>query len=303
MAGPVQRLARLRAGFVDARARHGWLDHLARAVLRYYERHGNHLAAAIAFYSILNAIPLLMIAFAAAGYLLSFNPEILVALEVRLAHAVPAELAEAIQPIVDAAVEQRNAVAGVGLVAALWAGSWWMNNLREALSALWAIPPRNPASGWRMLSDLGALAGLWVAAIGTLAVTALGTGLVDFVLGLLGLDGTGWSELTRGGVALGLGLVTDWLICYWLLTRLPRTAVPVRWAARAAVVGAVGFEVLRFALTAFLGGVTGTPGGAVFGSLLALLVFAYLVCRFLLLLAAWVATASEYQVVRRADPP
>jgi len=48
------------------RARHEWLDHLLRAATRYTERHGNHYAAAITFFSVLSLVPLMMIAFAAA---------------------------------------------------------------------------------------------------------------------------------------------------------------------------------------------------------------------------------------------
>jgi len=38
------------------------------------------------------------------------------------------------EPDFETAIDQRNAVAGVGLVAALWSGVWWMSNLREAVS-------------------------------------------------------------------------------------------------------------------------------------------------------------------------
>jgi membrane protein len=281
---------RARAVVAGLRTRHEWIDHLVRAVLRYHERHGNHLAAAITFFSILNAVPLLMIAFAATGYLLAFSPELLATLEMRAADAVPPELSDTVDPFIETVVEQRNAVAGVGLVAALWAGIWWMSNLREAISSQWEIPPRNPASLRRLLSDLFALAGLWAALIVSLAITAIGTGLAETLLGLVGWHYSGWNQLTRIVVALPLGLVADWLIFYWLITRLPRIRGNVRGGARAALIGAVGFELLRQGLTLYLARITATPGGAVFGSLLGLLVFAYLVSRFILLVAAWAAT-------------
>jgi membrane protein len=88
-----------------------------------------------------------------------------------------------------------------------------------------------------------------------------------------------------------LGLGTGFLLFYWVLTRLPRTAVPRRGTVRAALVGAVGFEVLKQATALTIGSVSGTAGGAVFGPLLGLLLFLYLVARFALLLTAWAATA------------
>src|SRR5690606_37910624 len=79
-------------------------DHLLRAGARYHERRGNHFAAAITFFSVLNAIPLLMIAYATAGYVLAGNPALLDALDAATARAVPPELAERIEPVVAAAV-------------------------------------------------------------------------------------------------------------------------------------------------------------------------------------------------------
>jgi membrane protein len=282
--------ARVRSAVVRMRGRHEWVDHLFRTGVRYHERRGNHFAAAIAFFSILNAVPLLMVAFAAAGYVLWFDPAVLAAVEARAAAAVPPELSDTVGPVINAAIEQRNAVAGVGLLAALWAGIWWMANLREAVSAQWGMPPRNPASVRRLLSDLLALAGLWIALLAALAITAVGTGLGEALLRLTGWRGTGWTQATRLVLGLVLGLSADWVIALWIVTRLPRIHERVRGARRAAVLGAVGFEVLRQGLTIFLGNVGGSASGAVFGSLLGLLVFAYLVSRFILLLTAWTAT-------------
>jgi membrane protein len=282
--------ARLQAAVMGLRARHEWIDHMLRAGVRYHERRGNHFAAAITFFSILNAIPLLMIAYAAAGYVLALDPSRLAALEAGIARAVPPELSDTIEPVVDAAIEQRNTVAGIGLLAALWAGTWWMFNLREAVSAQWEMPPRSPASPSRLLSDLAALAGLWIAVIGSLAISAIGTGVGEAVLRWIGWQGADWSQLTRGGFGLLLSLVTDWLIFYWIITRLPRTRRHIQGATRAALLGAIGLEVLKQAMTIYLGRVTGTPGGTLFGSLLGPLVFAYLVSRFMLFTTAWAAT-------------
>jgi len=276
---------------IELRARHGWVDHLLRAGARYHERRGNHFAAAITFFSVLNAIPLLMIAYATAGYVLAGNPALLDALDAATARAVPPELAERIEPVVAAAVEQRGAVAGTGLVAALWAGTWWMFNIREAISAQWEIPPRSPLSPRRLLSDVVALAGLWAAVLGSLAVSAVGTRLGRVVLDALGWPCADWSPLTRVVAALLVSLAADWLILVWMLTRLPRTRRRIHGAGRVALLGAVGLEALKQGLAIYLGRVTGTPGGVIFGSVLGVLVFAYLVARCLLFLTAWAATA------------
>ncbi|GAA0896889.1 YhjD/YihY/BrkB family envelope integrity protein [Pseudonocardia zijingensis] len=285
--------ASLQAVVTELRVRHDWFDHLVRAGARYHERRGNHFAAAITFFSILNVVPLLMIAYATAGYVLVLNPALLAALDAALARAVPPELSDTVDPVVDAAIEQRNTVAGLGLLAALWAGTWWMFNLREAVSAQWAIPPRSAVSLWRLLSDVAALAGLWFAVIGSLAISAVGTSLGETVLWALGWPAADWSQFTRGGLALLLSLAADWLILFWVLTRLPRTRRRIHGAGRAALLGAIGLEVLKQGLAIYLSRITGSPGGTIFGTVFGLLVFAYLVSRFVLFMTAWAATARE----------
>lgn len=295
--------ARLRAAVMGLRSRYEWIDHLLRAGVRYHEQRGNHFAAAITFFSILNAVPLLMISYATAGYVLARNPSLLATLQARIARTLPPELSDTIEPIVDAAIAQRNTVASLGLIAALWAGTWWMFNLREAISAQWAISPLNPASLRRLLSDLAALAGLWIAVIGSLAISAVGTGLGETVLGLTGWQSVDLPQFTRGSFGLLLSLATDWLIFFWILTRLPRTRQHIRGGARTALLGAIGLETLKQGLMIFLGEMSGSPGGTIFGSLLGLLVFAYLISRFILFMTAWAATARGNQETTPAPVP
>jgi membrane protein len=287
----VARRNRVRAGIAGMRARHEWLDHLSRTGERYFQQRGNHFAAAVTFFSVLTAVPLLMVAFGAAGFVLWLNPTLLDDLQDAITTAVPGPLAEALNPIIDEAVAQRNAVAGLGLLAALWSGIWWTSNLREAVSAQWGLPALRPTSVARFWYDLRVLVVLGVTLLGSISVSVLATGGLDVGLAALGLADRRWSPLLTGAVAVALGLATGFLVFYWVITRLPRTEVPRRGAVRAAVVGAVGFEVLKQAIAFYLAVVTGTPGGAVFGPLLGLLLFLYLVARFTLLLTAWTATA------------
>jgi membrane protein len=165
------------------RARNPWLDHLVRAGARYTDHHGDHYAAAITFFSILSLVPLLMIAFAVAGYVLFFNPALLDEIRQAINAAVPPNMAATINPIIDQAIAQRNTVAGFGLLTALYSGIGWMSNLREALSEQWAQSPEPPALPKRLLFDLIALLGLGVALVA--ATLAQGSGGLGILLGLL----------------------------------------------------------------------------------------------------------------------
>jgi len=61
--------------------------------------------------------------------------------------------------------------------------------------------------------------------------------------------------------------------------------------------------VLKQGATAYFEVVTGTPGGAVFGSLLGLLLFGYLVARLLLWVTAWAATARGNERIAPVPVP
>ena len=144
---------------------------------------------------------------------------------------------------------------------------------------------------------------LGVTLLGSISVSVLATGALDVGLARLGLADGGVGAVVPAAAALVLGLGTGFLVFFWILTRLPRTAVPRRGVIRAALVGALGFEVLKQAAALSIGSVTGTPGGAVFGPLLGLLLFCYLVSRFALLVSAWAATARGNELLPAAAEP
>ena len=216
---------------------------------------------------------------------------------------MPGPLSDAVIPFIDEAVAQRNAVAGLGLLAALWSGIWWTSNLREAVSAQWALPAIRPTSLARFWHDLRVLVVLGVTLLGSISVSVLATGALDVGLAWLGLADGEVGAVVPAAAALLLGLGTGFLVFFWILTRLPRTPVPRRGVIRAALVGALGFEVLKQAVALSIGSVTGTPGGAVFGPLLGLLLFCYLVSRFALLVSAWAATARGNELPAAPSRP
>lgn len=289
--------------FEQLRARHEWLDHLVRAGGRYTERHGDHYAAAVTFFSVLSLVPLLMIAFAAAGYVLFFQPELLAQLEQGISTNVPPGLDTVINPVIREAIDSRAAVGVVGLLGALYSGVGWMSNLREALSEQWAQVPATPALLKRLLFDLLALAGLGLALVGSFAITGIASGFAATVLEFVGLGDQGWARFLLRVLGVVLGLAANWLVFLWVIARLPREHATLRSAAKAALFGAVGFEVLKQVMTVYLVSVTESPSGAVFGAFLGLLVFVFFASRFVLFVTAWAATARENEQEEPAPVP
>jgi membrane protein len=135
------------------------------------------------------------------------NPTLLDDLHEAITDAVPGALSDAVIPFLDEAVAQRNAVAGLGLLAALWSGIWWTSNLREAVSAQWALPALRPTSVARFWHDLRVLVVLGVTLLGSISVSVLATGVLDVGLARLGLSDGSAGALVVTGAALVLGWV------------------------------------------------------------------------------------------------
>ena len=275
------------------RARWPWLDHLVRAGTRYTENHGDHYAAAITYFSVLALVPLLMVAFAVAGYVLRGNPEILQALRQGIATSVPGGIGDLLGSVVDTAIRRAGAIGLIGLVGALYSGIGWMGNLREALSEQWGQREEAPPMIKRLGSDLVALVGLGLALVASFAISAVGGSLGRTLLGLVGLDDVGWARFLLFVATLLLGLAANWLVFLWVIARLPREPVSLHSAMKAALFGAVGFKILQVVMVYYLGAITSSPAGAAFGGILGLLVFIFFTSRFLLFVTAWAASADE----------
>ncbi|MFC5992760.1 inner membrane protein YhjD [Pseudonocardia hispaniensis] len=285
------------------RARHPWLDHIGRAAERYQKRHGDHYAAAITYFSVLALVPLLMIAFSAAAFVLRAQPGLLQQLQAGITEAAPGPLGDTLNGIVNTAISQAGAVGALGLLGALYSGIGWMSNLREALSEQWAQVEQPSNVAKKLVLDLAALVGLGISLVVALAVTAVGTGLGRTLLDLVGLGEQGWARFLLGVAGVVLGLVANWLVFLWVIARLPRAPVSARSAVKAALLGAIGFEILKQIMAVYLRAVAASPAGVAFGSIIGLLIFAFFVSRFLLFVTAWAATARENEPPQPAPVP
>lgn len=277
-----------------------WLDHLFRAAARYTESYGAHYAAAVTYFSVLSLVPMLMIGFAVAGFVLASEPALIAELQTSIAEAVPGSLGDTINGVVQQAIDSKGTVGVLGLLTAAYSGLGWMSNLRDALTAQWGHPKQDLPLVKTALKDLLALVTLGAALVVSFGLTAAGSGLAELVLRWVGLDGVGWAEALLKIGTIVLGLVANWLVFLWVLAKLPRKPFSLRSAAKGAAAAAIVFEVLKQGGTLYLSTVTSSPAGAAFGPIIGVLFFANLVAQSLLFITAWTATARE-NLLR--DPP
>lgn len=277
------------------RARMPWFDHVMRAQGRYTESKGDFYAAGITYFTIFALFPLLMVGFAAAGFVLVRMPDLLAEIEVRIKSTISGDLGQQVINLMDSAIASRTSVGVIGLATAAWAGLGWMANLREALTQMWGEQRGEPPGFVKTkLSDLVALLSAFVAIILTIALTALGSSnLMAKVLDWLGIpDFAALSVLLRV-VSLLMSLLVSWLLFTWMIARLPRESISVSSSVRAGLIAAVGFEIFKQVASIYLRSVVTGPAGATFGPVLGLMVFAYITARLVLFATSWAATAKD----------
>ncbi len=290
----VQVIDNVKAGIERRIQAQPWLDHLVRAVGRYQRQRGDYYAAGITYFTVLSLFPLLMIAFAVAGVVLSSNPELLEELRAKIVENIPGSFGTQLNDLVDQAVQSRRTVGVLGLVTGVYSGLGWMANLRAALTEQWE--QKSPDGNWlrTKVSDLGALVGLGLAFGVSLGLSALASS----TLGTRLLDSLGLGDAPGAGVLLWLlstllGFLASWAVFAWVIARLPREPVTLASAAKAAALAAVVFEVFKIVASIYLRSVLSSPAGATFGSIIGLMVFSYVTYRIVLFATAWAATAAE----------
>jgi membrane protein len=269
------------------------LDHLIRAGARYVDHSAYQYAASISFFSVLSFVPMLMVALSVAGLVLAREPIALKELREGITASVPPSLSGAITELVNNILDHQVKVGLFGLAVALYSGWNWMNTLRDGLTAMWDQERRPQRLVRTVVKDVLALLGLLAALLVSFALTATGGALGAYLLRLVGLDHVGWVHVVVVGLSVLLAIGADWLVFLWVLARLPRRPVPVRFALRGALAAAVGFEALKQIGGYYLQILGRSPTGVTFGWVVGLLVFSYLVARLVLLVAAWTAGRAE----------
>jgi membrane protein len=274
------------------RASRPWLDHVVRAWQQLGNTNGSLLAAALTFVSFLALIPLILLAVAVAGFVLRSHPDTLQKLLNQIQKQAPGGLGGTLKTAVKTAVDKRAGIGIVGLVGVALTGLGWVNNLRTATEQVWQHPPLKRSFVKAKIADLFVLAVLGAGLIVSVALTAVGSALTHEVVKVLSFSGSTATNVLARVVTIGVAVLADMFILGFLLFRLPRATVPRGTAIRAALLAAIGFEILKVVGTYYMAAATKNPAFALFGPILGVLLFLNLVFRFLLFCTAWTATGT-----------
>ena len=293
-------------GILDRlRARFGWFDHVMRAYERFDDRNGGFFAAGLTYYTIFALFPLLMVSFAAVGFMLSRRPELLKAIDDRIRSSVSGALGQQLVELMNSAIDARTSVGVIGLATAAWAGLGWMSHLRAAVTEMW-LEHRLDSPGFvrNKLSDLIAMFLTFLVIVATIALTALcHEAPMRAILRWLEIPEFSEFDWLFRIFSVVISLLVQWMLFTWMIARLPRQKVSLVNSMRAGLLAAIGFELFKQVASIYLRAVLRSPAGAAFGPVLGLMVFSYITAYLVLFATAWAATGSGDPRAKSVGPP
>ncbi|MEE4587733.1 MULTISPECIES: YihY/virulence factor BrkB family protein [Streptomyces violaceusniger group] len=267
---------------------------------RTYERldrvHWTRLAAAITFTSFIAFFPLIAVGAAVGAAMLSQSQ--MAQLQKKIAQQIPG-----ISGQLDLGGLVQNA-ATIGVVAGallLFTGISWVGSLRECLRAVWELEedPGNPLV--RKVKDGFVLIGLGGVALVSFAVSALAATAVGRIAQLIGIPENGVGGWLLRIAAFAIAVCADLVLLSYVLTWLPGVQPPRRTVVVAALIGAIGFELLKVLLSSYLKDVAAKSMYGAFGVPIALLLWMNFTAKLTLYCAAWTATPPAARAEHEAE--
>ncbi|WP_329621602.1 YihY/virulence factor BrkB family protein [Streptomyces sp. NBC_01255] len=253
------------------------------------EVHWSRLAAAITFLSFLALFPLITVAAAIGAALLS--TEQLDKIEEKISDQVPG-ISDQLD--IDGLVANAGTVGLIAGALLLVTGISWIGSMRECLRVVWGLDDTeegNPVV--RKGKDALVLLGLGGVAVCSLAASWLGSTAVGWSADRVGISGDGAGGYLLQAAAVLVAVAADFLMLLYVLTLLPGVHPPRRRLVVAALIGAVGFELLKLLLGGYMKGVAGKSMYGAFGTPIALMLWINFTAKLLLFSSAWTATGSR----------
>ncbi len=278
------------------RARYRWLDHVVRMVQHYGAVNGNAQAGAVTFFGFLSFFPILALGFFVISLLAQLYPDLKDQMVVEINKLVPGVIGSDPGQIKLSTIESYSATIGiVGLVLVVYAGLGWLSGMRQALEVMFVVPRQEkPSFVIGKLRDLGTLALVGLTLTVSVALSAGVTWFSGLILGWVGIDSGSLVPTVAVNVighALAIAASTVLLLTMFKLL-VVESHVPRGALLRGALLGAVGFEVLKLGANLLLKQTQGNPAFQVFGVTLILLVWINYFSRLVMYAAAWAYTAT-----------
>ncbi|MFC6342593.1 YihY/virulence factor BrkB family protein, partial [Nocardioides hankookensis] len=297
MPSPKERLAELRR-------RRPLVDHAVRMQEHYGAVNAGQQAGAVTYFAFLSFFPILALGFLVVGWIAFAYPQAESNLTTAVNNLLPGMIGSDPDQIslddFQGAKTTLGVVALVSLAGVLYAGLGWLSGMRAALEIVFEVPKKDqPNFVFGKLRDLVTMVLIGVILIVSVGVSGLVSSYSKKLLDTVGLSSTLSPLLQLLTIALGIG--ASMLLFFSLFKLLAEPATPTRSLWSGALLGALGFEVLKRLSGFLLASTKDQPAFQAFGIALILVIWINYFSRVVLYAAAWAHTSREARAAR-PDP-
>ncbi len=292
---------RVHAGIDAVRRRSPLADHLVRTQQHYSAVNASQQAGAVTYFGFLSFFPIMALAFFVVGWIARVYPGAQDDLRQALDDVLPHLIGDGEGQLSLTDIQHGATAAGTfGLLGVLYAGLGWLDSLRSALITVFEVTAKErPNFLVGKARDLVTLVFLGVVLMVSVVVSDLVGWLSTDVLDWIGLSlGLAWL-LAALTVVVGLAASSLLFFAMFVLLAEPRTPRRSLWSG--ALLGAVGFEVLKQLSGLLLHSTRGQPAFQAFGISLILLVWINYFSQVTLYAAAFAHTSPAARALRGVD--
>ena len=282
----------------EIRQRRPFVDHLVRTVEHYGEVKGSVQAGAVTYFAFLSFFPILALAVFVVGQVARIYSGANHQLVQAINQVLPGMVGNGQGQISLANVQSFSGWAGlIGLLGVMYSGLGWLSAMREALEVTFELPAKDqPNFIIGKLRDLITLAVVGLTLIVAVAISGAVIGFSNKILGAVGLS-TSLSPLLVV-LSVVIGLAANTLLFFALFKLLTEPHAPQRSLWSGALLGAVGFEVLKQLSGYLIASTKQQPAFQAFGIALILVVWINYFSRVVLYAAAWAHTSPEAREIQ-----
>ena len=213
-----------------------WLDRALDMHERVGEVNGGFIASGITVSVFLSLFPLILLVTAVVGYLAVDDPH--VAQNIIDALGLTGSAAKSMSDAVDNASRARQAATVIGFVGLVWAATGVTTALQQGVRAPWQEKPQG------MRDRLIGVA--WLAGAGVLFLASVAMG------GVLNFLPDQVPSAVSAGALIIVGLAVEIALFLWMFWLLGGRKVPARQLLPGAVMGGIGFEILKLVATVYV---------------------------------------------------
>ncbi|MGZ4441730.1 MAG: YihY/virulence factor BrkB family protein [Nocardioidaceae bacterium] len=286
------------------RSRHPLVDRAFRTLSHYGSVNGSALSGAVTYFGFLSFFPILALAFFVVGVLATFYPDLRSQMAATISRLLPGVIGPGPGQIQITTFETYAGTVGLlGLLGLLYSGLGWLSGMRGALEAMFVLPKREqPNFLVGKLRDLATLGLIGLVLLVSVILSAAVSGASGQILAWVGID----PHSTVPHVLLwllghALAIAASAVLLLAMFRYLAQPQLPRRALAEGALLGAVGFELLKSVATLLISHTRGQPAFQAFGVALILVLWINYFTRIVMYGAAWAYTHPLAVEARAAE--